>query len=122
MSTTLDDLRDLPGFIYVATPYSKYHLGHTLAYIHAAKATAKLQQMGFVALSPIAHSHPVAVFGNIDAMDWEHWQKQNEPLMRAAAALVVVQMPGWDESVGVLAEIEHFIAADKPVVFWEWTK
>lgn len=117
---TLDELRDA-RLVYVATPYSKYKLGQTIAAIHAAQATAELMRRGFVAVSPIAHSHAVATYGNLDAMDWTLWKRQDEPLMNAADALVVVMMDGWRESVGVLAEIEHFLAAMKPVVYWEYT-
>lgn len=117
---TLDDIRDA-RLVYVATPYSKYANGHAVAFVEACAATAQLQKMGFAAFSPIAHGHPVALFGGIDALDWEHWQKQNQPLMDACAACVVVTMPGWRESVGVQAEIEHFAAQGKPVVFWEYT-
>jgi len=118
---TLDDIRDA-RLVYVATPYSKYHLGQTIAAIHAAQATAELMRRGFVAVSPIAHSHAVATYGNLDAMDWTLWKRQDQPLMNAADALVVVMMTGWQESVGVQAEIEHFVATRKPVVFWEWSK
>jgi len=118
--TTLDDLRGLLGYVYVATPYSRYKLGHAIAHIHACKATAELMRLGFAAVSPIAHSHPVSVHGPLDHLDQEFWLRQNIPLMDGASALVVVKLPGWRESVGVLDEIDRFIRDEKPIVFWDW--
>lgn len=116
--TTLNDIRDA-SLVYVATPYSKYRLGQAIAAIHACKATAELMRLGFAAVSPIAHSHYVALHGALDNMDAGLWQRQDLPLMLAADACVVVMLEGWRESVGVRDEIQHFVERGKPVVFWD---
>lgn len=113
----LTDLAGLSGYVYVATPYTDYPLGHAAAAYDAADATAKLMRRGLVALSPIAHSHAVARVGRLDAVDHGFWQRQDQPLVDNAVACVVVMLDGWNRSKGVTHEIRCFEAAGKPVVY-----
>lgn len=117
---TLDKLGELGGFVYIATPYTKYHFGHAAAAYDAASATAKIMRLGVPAFSAIAHSHAVAHVGGLDKVDQGFWEKMDAPLVEAATACVVVKMPGWKESAGVQHEIAEFRAAGKPVVFMDW--
>lgn len=109
------------GFWYMATPYSRYHLGLECAFVAAARAAAKFIAAGVPVFSPIAHTHPIATEGLLDLLDLDMWLKADEPFMRAAVGLVVVKMEGWDTSTGVRHEIEFFEKADKPVLFWDPT-
>lgn len=113
--TTLADLVGM--FAYVATPYTNYPYGHAAAAYDAARVTAALMRMGICAVSPIAHSHAVAVVGNLDKVDGEFWQRMDAPLVRAAEACIVVKLPGWDTSKGVQHEIAEFERAGKPIVY-----
>ncbi|MBS7697868.1 MULTISPECIES: DUF1937 family protein [unclassified Chelatococcus] len=113
----LEDLRNAPGFIYLATPYSKYAAGLDAAAAEASRIAARLMARGFRVLSPIAHSHAVSEAGNLDKMHPELWAYQDGPLLDAAAAVVVVLMPGWAESAGVRAEIDIARKQRKPIVF-----
>lgn len=107
------------GVVYVATPYTKYHAGIDKAAKVAARAAAALMKMGVKVFSPIAHSHAIATVGGIDPKDWSFWKPQNEAAIDAASALAVVQVRGWDESVGVAYEIKRFTDAGKKVVYLE---
>lgn len=113
----LENLHYLPSYIYVGTPYTKFAAGLEEANRQASVGTAILMRMGFRCLSPIAHSHAVAVLGGVDPLDWTIWKDQNEPLMAAASALVVLKLDGWEESVGLAHEIEAFASACKPIVY-----
>lgn len=101
---------------YLATPYTKYHLGLDAAFVHAAEITAKLIRKGVRVYSPIAHTHPAAIHGGIDPLDHAIWLPFDEAMMDAADCLIVARMKGWDESFGVKHEIEFFRRDRKPVV------
>jgi len=108
------------GFWYLATPYSKYQHGITAAFSVACSASARLIERGLAVYSPIAHSHPVASIGGLDPLDHSLWMPLNEPMMRAAHGLFVLEMPGWDTSKGVAAEIDNFRKQDKPIKYITW--
>lgn len=108
------------AFWYVATPYSKFEAGIDVAFEQACRATAHLIAHGIAAYSPIVHMHPVAVHGGLDPLDHAMWMAADAPMIAAAAGLIVVQMPGWLESLGVAMEIEAFHAAGKPIALMQW--
>lgn len=112
-------MKDLTQFplVYLATPYSKYKLGIEQAFIDASALAARLMLAGVKVYSPIAHTHPLAVHGNVDPLDHSIWLPFDEAMMHACAALVVAQMQGWRESYGVNHEIEFFTKAGKPIVY-----
>ena len=105
---------------YLATPYSKYPEGIEKAFQHACEAAAHLVREGKLVYCPIAHTHPVAVYGGLDPFDHDIWLPQDRPFMDGAAGLIVVMMPGWAESYGIGEEIKIFRAAGKPVEYMEW--
>jgi Domain of unknown function (DUF1937) len=103
--------------LYLATPYTKYEGGITLAYIGACKLAARLLRAGLRVYSPIAHTHPIAVHGGIDPYDLSIWLPFDGAMMDKADALLVGMMAGWDLSVGIKHEIGAFGEARKPVYF-----
>jgi Domain of unknown function (DUF1937) len=105
------------GFIYVATPYTRAPGGLDAAFNAACEATGALIKQRIPAFSPIAHCHPIAIAAGIDPTDHKIWLPADAPLMAAAAALLVVKLPGWDESYGVQQEVKVFTAAHKPVLY-----
>jgi hypothetical protein len=104
-------------FWYLATPYSKYPQGTHLAFEDACREAALLIRAGIRVYSPIAHTHPVAMFGDIDPLDHTIWLAADEPFMRAAGGLIVCKLEGWDSSYGIAVEIQHFLDAGKPIVY-----
>lgn len=107
-------------FAYIATPYTKYPAGIEAAFQDAARAVAGLLRKGFAAYSPIAHTHPVAIYGDIDPLDHSIWLSLDEHMMRAADECFVIHMEGWDTSYGVAHEIKFFQDAGKPVRHVSW--
>lgn len=97
------------GFYYLATPYSRYAAGHEQAFRDAAEQTAILMKAGLVVFSPFVHCHPLHVYGAMGGQtDFEAWRRVDETMMRKACGLIVCKLPGWDESIGVAAEIDWF--------------
>lgn len=104
---------------YLATPYSKYPKGIEAAFLVACQQTALLIRAGIPVYSPIAHTHPVAVNGDIDPLDHTIWLPADAPMMRAATGLIVCKMESWESSYGIGVEIAEFKKAGKPVVYME---
>lgn len=102
------------SLVYLATPYSQYKAGHTQAFCDAAKLVARLLPVMRV-FSPIVHSHPVAFFGRLDAMDMQIWTPLNQEMAAAADVLVVAHLDGWEESAGIAEEVGWFEQAGKPI-------
>ena len=104
-------------FWYLATPYSKYPGGIEEAFREAARQAAILVRAGVPVISPIAHTHPVAIYGFMDPLDHRIWLPVDRPIMNAACGLIVCMMEGWEESIGIKHETNIFERAGKPVVF-----
>lgn len=105
------------SFYYLATPYSKYPAGIDAAFRDACLNAALLIRAGIPVFSPIAHTHPIAMEGEIDPFDHSVWLEADKAFMDAAKAIIVCQMEGWETSYGVRVEIEEFQQAGKPVYY-----
>jgi len=112
----INKMRDY-SLVYVATPYSKYEEGLDVAHKHACTVTGELLKFGINAYSPIAYTHQIAQHANIDPLDHQFWMRVDKPFMQKADALIVVQMDGWMESLGVNMEIMEFREAGKPIEY-----
>ncbi len=110
------DLRQF-DLVYLGTPYSKYPAGIEAAFREASAFAARLLRMGIKVYSPIAHTHPLAIYGNIDPYDHSIWLPFDAAMMAKSDAMLVGTMEGWETSKGVLHEIETFRAADKPIFY-----
>lgn len=93
---------------YLATPYSKWPAGIEDAFQQACILASRLLVAGYKVYSPIAHTHPLAVYGKLDPLDHAIWLPFDEAMMHAADVLIVAHMEGWRESKGVAHEIDFF--------------
>lgn len=101
---------------YLATPYSKYEGGNLeLAFRDAARLAAQLMLTGIRVYSPIAHTHPLAVYGDVDPLDHSIWLPFDEAMMQRCEVLIVAQMKGWKESKGIDHEIKFFAARKRTI-------
>lgn len=48
---------------------------------------------------------------------WEYWRDLDLSILRHAKMLLVVQLEGWDTSVGVTAEIQYAHLNDIPILY-----
>ena len=105
---------------YIASPYSHPDWGvRYLRFQAASQFAAKLTREGRHVFSPIAHSHPVAVFGGIDG-GFEFWREWCVNLLDRCDDVIVLQLDGWMESVGVAHEIAYATAKGLPIRYVEW--
>ena len=112
----IDTLRSYE-LVYVATPFSKYEEGMDAAYEHACQVTGELLRYNIHAFSPIVHSYGISKHANIDPLDHKFWMRADTPHMDKCNALVVAQLDGWEESIGIGMEIKAFRNAGKPIHF-----
>ena len=109
------------GYIYLASPYS--HPSPMIRHSRfqaALAAAARLMADGHIVFSPIAHSHPIEAMCFAEPKPGTFWKAQDEPLLRAASRLIVLQIDGWQESKGIQWEMEVAREIQIPIVMWEW--
>lgn len=94
-----------PTLIYLACPYSspdpKVRESRFLAVNSAA---AELMRQGLHVFSPISHTHPIALAGDLP-LGWEFWQAYDRAILRTCKKLIVLKLEGWDCSAGISGEI-----------------
>ncbi len=104
---------------YLATSYTLHPAGPEAAFIEAARIAGTLAKQGVTVFSPIAHSHPLAVYAGLDGLDGEFWKKFDAPFITVCDSLIVALMDGWQHSEGVAHEIAEFQKAGKPILWLE---
>lgn len=89
--------------IYLASPYSHPDPAVQQARHDAAcRCVARFWQAGVTAFSPVVHR------GLLDVCKaYTFWKAPDSPLLAEIGALVVLRLDGWEQSVGVAAEIAH---------------
>jgi hypothetical protein len=91
--------------IYLASPYSHPDpLVRLDRFDTVCCVAAKLMRDGMHLYSPIAHTHPIALKGDLP-LGWEYWEQYDRKILEACTDLWVVTIDGWKESKGIAAEI-----------------
>lgn len=97
---------NFPEFIYLATPYTHKDKQMMIARFKMVNIeAAKLMAAGNHVFSPISHTHPIAVVGDLPR-GWEYWKEYDRRILKICTKIVVLRLPGWDISTGVQAEIK----------------
>lgn len=101
--------------IYLASPYSHEHeIIRTRRYLSAREYLFKQLKLGIPLFSPIVYCHQFA--RDFDAGPaFEDWEEFNKAMLKIASQLWVLQISGWDKSVGVAAEMELAKAWSIPI-------
>lgn len=91
--------------VYLATPYSHSDPNVREERFRAVnKAAADLMRAGLHIYSPISHTHPIALAGDLP-LGWEYWQAYDRAILASCCKLIVLMLDGWRESKGVTGEI-----------------
>jgi len=108
--------------IYLACPYSHENPDVRNTRWSAANiAAAKLMSQGLYVFSPISHTHPIAVASNGTLpIGWDFWEGFDRQYLNVCKKIIVLRIPGWDTSTGVLAEIKIGTEAGIPVEYMDW--
>ena len=91
--------------IYLASPYSDPDPEVLeMRFDVICRIAAKAMQKGQHVFSPIAHCHPIAKVGKLPT-DFQFWNGYDRWFITHCQELHVVQLPGWERSIGVRSEI-----------------
>jgi hypothetical protein len=87
-------------------------------YTATMKAVANLLLLKTWVYSPIVHCHPLSLNYSLPP-EFEYWQEYAFVMISRARKLLVLQLDGWKESVGIRAEMQHAHKCFIPVEFIE---
>lgn len=113
---TLEDLKKF-DLIYLATVYTSYPDGIEAAHIAACTIAARLIEQKINIYSPIAHTHPIAIHGDLDPLDHGYWMDFDAAIIRKSDALLIAQMREWERSKGIALEVTAFLEQGKPIFY-----
>lgn len=99
---------------YLAIPYTGKE---DLSYLVSCKVAGKLMEGGVLVFSPIAHSHSIVQETNLDPHDEDLWLGLDLRILRHCDRLVVVTLPGWEQSKGVQIEMDEAQRLGIPIFF-----
>lgn len=105
------------GLVYLATPYSHERMAvreHRFKVVN--RVAADLMREGVHIYSPISHTHPIAMAGDLPK-GWEFWEQYDRVMLVACVKVIVLRQEGWEESKGVTAEIAIAREMGLPVEF-----
>lgn len=103
--------------IYLASPYSHADkLIRKTRFMLAEQCVAKMLEARHWVYSPIVHCHALAEKFSLPG-DFNFWQEYDFAMLRIAASMAILKIPGWDLSGGVTAEREFAKLAGIPVSF-----
>jgi len=103
--------------VYLACPYSHESLSVMELRFHAVnRVAAKLMGQGLLMFSPISHTHPIAVAGNLPK-GFDFWEKYDRAVLSCCGRVIVLMVPGWETSTGVQAEIRISQAMGIPIEY-----
>lgn len=119
--------------IYLASPHTHADPAVVdLRFKQARVATVNLMRKGFIVYSPIVYTHPLwrlsqeempgSILKGLDEWKHEDWIAFDKHMMDRCDECLVLQIEGWETSVGVKMEMEYFISAGKPISYvtlWE---
>lgn len=100
--------------IYLALPYTGKE---QRSFIISNYVAGELMLRGKSVYAPISHCHEIAKLHKLPT-DFEFWKKQDEIFIGVCQELHVIQLEGWDVSVGVQAEIKIAEESCKEVKYW----
>ena len=104
--------------IFLASPYSAPNVEEMESrYKRVSKVAAQLVSVGNLVYCPIAHTHPMAKYGHMDAADYKIWKELNDFYLIRCDILAILTLPGWEQSAGVKAEIQMATEQGKPIIY-----
>lgn len=106
--------------IYLASPYTdRSNTVMENRYRMALEAAAELIQAGYCIYSPIVHFHPMACIYDMPR-DFAFWEKITCDMLGWASEMWVLKLEGWDQSIGIMKEIEQAKENKQIIRFLSW--
>lgn len=102
--------------LYICIPYTGME---ERSFKIANQVAADLIKDGFIVYSPISHSHPIATQCGLD-LDFKFWEKIDKCFIDWCDIVLIVDIAGWQKSIGVNAELKY--AKEKGKMIWYHSK
>ena len=105
--------------VYLASTYS--HSDPAVVqkrFEQVSKKASDLMKEGVMVFSPIAHCHPMAMYGSLPG-NWEFWEKFDRAYLSCCHKVIVLKLEGWEQSKGVQAEIKIALEMGLPIEYNE---
>lgn len=106
--TCIHAANDVPPLLYLACPYSHPdRMTRAHRALLASDMAARLIGFGYAVFSPISHGHAVCEADSSGSVgtDAKFWAFLNDGILSACDAVVVMDIPGMWESIGVRNEV-----------------
>ncbi len=101
---------------YLACPYSHPDPSvRAIRYRLVNRVLFELITKGKLVYSPLTHNMPLnqmGIHGN-----WETWRRFDHEMVSRCDYLLVLRLPGWENSKGVAAEVECAKELGKPIEY-----
>lgn len=100
---------------YLAAPYT--HPKPTVRQerlILVNSTAARLMEGGYGIVSPLSMGVPISFYNDMGT-GWETWKDVCLRLLECCDALCLLLLPGWRDSVGVMAELRYAEALGLPI-------
>lgn len=105
------------SLIYLAVPYSHPDTSVRDQRFEAVnRVAARLMREGYHIFSPISHTHPIAMAGDLPT-GWDFWEKYDTAILQCCQKLIVLRLDGWQQSAGVRGEIAIAIGLEIPIEY-----
>jgi len=103
--------------IYLAAPYT--HADPSVReqrFQTINKVAASFFAQNLQVFSPISHSHPIALVGDLPT-DWEFWTRFCIKMLSVCDKFYILTLDGWEESTGVKEETKLANAFRIPIFY-----
>jgi hypothetical protein len=101
--------------VYLCSPYSSSDSSIREDRFQAVcKCAAVLKRCGVHLFSPIAHTHPIAMAGDLP-LGFEFWRSYDRTIIERCQYLLICCLPGWLDSKGIQGEVQIAIELGIPV-------
>lgn len=105
--------------VYLAVPYSHQDPAVRRERFKAVnRVAAKLMREGVFIFSPISHTHPIELAGDLP-YDWNFWYGYDRAILKHCKKLLVLKLDGWQSSAGVAGECDLARELGIPIEFLE---
>jgi len=102
------------GFIYLAGPYtSPDPTIQDKRFIKLVHVTSKLMMMGYTVVTPVLSGVPLSLLDKVENSH-EFWMQQDLPVLNKANEMLILALPGWQDSTGLCAEMYYARLWDIP--------
>lgn len=102
-------------FWYLCHPYMAHQGSFEASFKEANLVAGLLIKSGVHVLSPISHSHPIAMECRMDETSHDLWMPEDLAILRGANGVLINPSPGWRLSKGIRMELDEAYRLGKPV-------